>query len=299
MNLTLVVMAAGMGSRFGGLKQLTPVGPSGEFIIDYSVYDAIYAGFNKVVFIIKKENLEDFKNTIGNRMSKSIQVEYAFQDSNILPSGYSINVEREKPLGTGHAVYCAKDYVSEPFVVVTADDFYGRDAFVTAAEFLKNNYDINSTNYGMVSYSIGKVINDISPVKRGMCEVIDGKLNTIIESSVERKNGEIIATSINNGNSFKVDEDSLCSMSFFIFYPSIFKYIERDLKKFLENSDLSTKEFFLPDVVDGVIKNNEGSVSVLSTTATWYGVTYREDLDAVKSAINNYIKEGIYKENLW
>ncbi len=299
MNLTLVVMAAGIGSRFGGLKQLTPVGPSGEFIIDYSVYDAIYAGFNKVVFIIKKENLEDFKNTIGNRMSKSINVEYVFQDNTVLPEEYSINVEREKPLGTGHAVYCAKNSVNEPFVVITADDFYGRDAFVRAAEFLKSNYDISSTNYGMVAYSVGKVINDRASVKRGMCKVIDGKLNTIIESSVERVDGEIIATSINTGESFKVEEDAPCSMSFFIFYPSIFKYLERDLKLFLDNSDLSSKEFFLPDVVDKVIKNNEGLVSVLSTTATWYGVTYREDLDVVKSAISRLIDEGQYKSSLW
>ena len=299
MNLTLVVMAAGIGSRFGGLKQLTPVGPSGEFIIDYSVYDAIYAGFNKVVFIIKKENLEDFKNTIGNRMSKSIKVEYCFQDNTSLPEGYSINVEREKPLGTGHAVYCTKDIVKEPFVVITADDFYGRDAFVQAAEFLKSNYDTNSTNYGMVAYSVGKVISDRASVKRGMCKVIDGKLNTIIESSVERVNGEIVATALNNGDSFKVEEDALCSMSFFIFYPSIFKYLERDLKLFLNNSDLSSKEFFLPDVVDKVIKNNEGSVSVLSTTATWYGVTYREDLDVVKNAISELIDEGLYNSSLW
>ena len=195
MNLTLVVMAAGIGSRFGGLKQLTPVGPSGEFIIDYSVWDAIVAGFNKVVFVIKEENLEDFKNTIGNRMSNSIEVQYAFQKNDVLPEGYSINVEREKPLGTGHAVYCAKDYVNEPFVVITADDFYGKDAFIKAAEFLKNNYDVNSSNYAMVSYNIGKVMNEYAPVKRGMCEVVDGKLKTIIESSVEKKDGEIIATS--------------------------------------------------------------------------------------------------------
>lgn len=299
MDLTLVVMAAGMGSRFGGLKQLTPVGPSGEFIIDYSIYDAIYAGFNKVVFIIKKENLEDFKNTIGNRMSKSIKVEYAFQDTNVLPSGYSLNIERQKPLGTGHAVYCAKEFVNEPFVVITADDFYGRDAFVTAAEFLKNNYDINSNNYGMVAYSIGKVINDIAPVKRGMCKVVNGKLNTIIESSVEKKDGKIIATSLNNGDVFEVEENDPASMSFFIFTPTIFNYLERDLKIFLENSDLSTKEFFLPDVVDKVIKNQEGEVNVLSTSATWYGVTYREDLDIVKDAINKYISDGIYKKSLW
>ena len=299
MNLTLVVMAAGIGSRFGGLKQLTPVGPSGEFIIDYSIYDAIYAGFNKVVFVIKKENLEDFKNTIGNRMSESIKVEYAFQDSNTLPLGYSLNIEREKPLGTGHAVYCAKDFVKEPFVVITADDFYERDAFVTAAEFLKNNYDVNSNKYGMVAYSIGKVINDKAPVKRGMCNVIDGKLSTIVESSVEKKDDKIIATSLNSGNVFEVEEDAPASMSFFIFTPTIFTFLERDLKEFLQNSDLTTKEFFLPDVVDKVIKSGEGEVNVLATSATWYGVTYREDLEVVKSAINDYINKGVYKKSLW
>ena len=299
MNLTLVVMAAGIGSRFGGLKQLTPVGPSGEFIIDYSVYDAIYAGFNKVVFVIKKENLDDFKNTIGNRMSKSIKVEYVFQSNEVLPNGYSINVEREKPLGTAHAVYCTKDVVSEPFVVITADDFYGRDAFVQAANFLKNNYDINSTNYAMVSYSIGKVINDKSSVKRGICRVVNGKLDSIVESSVEKINGEIIATSINSFQSFKVSEDTPTSMSFFIFYPSLFKFLERDLIAFLKNSDLENKEFFLPDVVDKIIKNNEGSVSVLNTNATWYGVTYKEDLEKVKSAINKLINDKVYNKSLW
>ncbi|MBR4617696.1 MAG: NTP transferase domain-containing protein [Bacilli bacterium] len=299
MNLTLVVMAAGIGSRFGGLKQLTPVGPSGEFIIDYSVYDAIYAGFNKVVFVIKKENLDDFKNTIGNRMSKSIKVEYVFQSNKVLPNGYSINVEREKPLGTAHAVYCTKDVVSEPFVVITADDFYGRDAFVQAANFLKNNYDINSTNYAMVSYSIGKVINDKSSVKRGICRVVNGKLDSIVESSVEKINGEIIATSINSFQSFKVSEDTPTSMSFFIFYPSLFKFLERDLIAFLKNSDLENKEFFLPDVVDKIIKNNEGSVSVLNTNATWYGVTYKEDLEKVKSAINKLINNKVYNKSLW
>ena len=299
MNLTLVVMAAGIGSRFGGLKQLTPVGPSGEFIIDYSVYDAIYAGFNKVVFVIKKENLDDFKNTIGNRMSKSIKVEYVFQSNKVLPNGYSINVEREKPLGTAHAVYCTKDVVSEPFVVITADDFYGRDAFVQAANFLKNNYDINSTNYAMVSYSIGKVINDKSSVKRGICRVVNGKLDSIVESSVEKINGEIIATSINSFQSFKVSEETPTSMSFFIFYPSLFKFLERDLIAFLKNSDLENKEFFLPDVVDKIIKNNEGSVSVLNTNATWYGVTYKEDLEKVKSAINKLINNKVYNKSLW
>ena len=298
-DLTLVVMAAGLGSRFGGLKQITPVGPCGEFIIDYSVYDAIRSGFNKIVFIIKKEHLDDFRETIGNRISKSVKVEYAFQDINYLPEGYSINIERSKPLGTGHAIYCVKDIVKEAFAVITADDFYGRGAFVEAANFLRNN-DINKVDFGMVAYPISKVMNENTSVKRGICEVVDGKLVNIVESSVEKVNGKIIATALNNNNnSIEVEENTPASMSLFLFNPTLFKYLERDLKEFLENKNLETDEFFLPDVVDRIIKNNEGSVRVFNTNSNWYGVTYKEDLEKLKTSILKLIDEGEYKSSLW
>lgn len=298
-NLTLVIMAAGMGSRFGGLKQLTPIGPSGEFIIDYSIYDAIKAGFNKIVFIIKKEHLEDFKETIGDRVAKHVKVEYVFQEMSTLPEGYHIDTKREKPLGTGHAVYCCKDVVKEPFAVISADDFYGSDAFIRAASFLTQNSSSNITNYGMITCPIGKMMSEESAVKRGICRVIDGKLVNIIESSVEKKGNEIIATSLNTNKVFKVEEDTPASMSFFLLYPSIFKYLEQDLKLFLENGNVESGEFFLPDVVSKVIENKEGSVNIYNTTSTWYGMTYTKDKEEVENAINKLIEHGDYSSNLW
>ncbi len=297
-DLTLVVMAAGLGSRFGGLKQITPVGPSGEFIIDYSIYDAVKCGFNKIVFIIKEENLEDFKNTIGNRVSKHVDVKYVFQKIDNIPEGCYVDKNREKPLGTGHAIYCVKDVVKECFAVITADDFYGREAFRDAAEFLQNN-DINSTDYGMVAYPIGSVINENTSVKRGICNVKNGKLYSIVESSVEKKDSEIIATSLKDGKAVSISSSTPASMSLFLFNPTIFKYIESCLKYFLNGDDVSNREFFLPDVVDDIINSKVGSVSVINTNSSWYGVTYKEDLDILKTAILKLIDENKYNSNLW
>lgn len=297
-DLTLVIMAAGLGSRFGGLKQLTPVGPSGEFIIDYSVYDAVRAGFNKIVFIIKRELLTDFKETIGDRISKHVAVEYVFQDNNILPANYSVG-NRIKPLGTGHAVYCVKDVVNEPFAVITADDFYGKDAFIEAASFLKSNAN-NPKKYGMITSPVINTMVQDASVKRGICQVSDNKLVNIIESSVEFEGEDVIATSLNTGDKTKIDPYTPASLSYFLFQTSIFNYLEKELVTFLKKNkeNLDTVEFFLPDVVAAAIKDG-CSVSVYNVKSNWHGMTYQKDLEEVKSAIATLINKGDYSNKLW
>ena len=300
-DVTLVILAAGMGSRFGGLKQIEPMGPSDEFIIDYSVYDAIKAGFNKIVFIIKRENYELFKETIGKRVEPHIKVEYAFQELNNLPKGWDIPSGRMKPLGTAHAVLCAKDYVNEPFAMINSDDFYGRDAFIKAYEFLSNT-DNNSSKYGMIGYMVANTLTENGSVKRGVCEV-DGNnyLKSITESKIEKIGNEIVASPLDGSDSFTVNSDDTVSMNFLLFTPSIFGYIEEGFSKFFMDNkeDLLTSEYLIPDVVSNLIKNGRASMEVIRTTASWHGVTYREDTPDVKNSIKKLVEEGEYKENLW
>ena len=300
-DVTLVILAAGMGSRFGGLKQIEPMGPSDEFIIDYSVYDAIKAGFNKIVFIIKRENYELFKETIGKRVEPHIKVEYAFQELNNLPKGWDIPSGRMKPLGTAHAVLCAKDYVNEPFAMINSDDFYGRDAFIKAYEFLSNT-DNDSSEYGMIGYMVANTLTENGSVKRGVCEVDSNNyLKSITESKIEKIGNEIVASPLDGSDSFAVNSDDTVSMNFLLFTPSIFGYIEEGFSKFFMDNkeDLLTSEYLIPDVVSNLIKNGRASMEVIRTTASWHGVTYREDTPDVKNSIKNLVENGEYKENLW
>ena len=223
-DLTLLIMAAGMGSRFGGLKQIEPMGPNGEFLIDYSIYDAINAGFNKVVFIIKEENYDIFKETIGKRVEDKINTEYVFQDMNDLPEGYTKPEERVKPWGTAHAILCAKDNIHEPFVIINADDFYGKDAYKVASNFLKNVKEGN--NYCLVGYKVANTLTENGAVKRGICKLENGNLTELIESNVEKIDGKIIAKPLDGREPFFVTEDTYVSMIMLCFTPSIFKYIE-------------------------------------------------------------------------
>ena len=300
-DVTLVILAAGMGSRFGGLKQIEPMGPSDEFIIHYSVYDALKAGFNKIVFIIKRENYELFKETIGKRVEPHIKVEYAFQELNNLPKGWDIPSGRMKPLGTAHAVLCAKDYVNEPFAMINSDDFYGRDAFIKAYEYLSNT-DNDSSKYGMIGYMVANTLTENGSVKRGVCEV-DGNnyLKSITESKIEKIGNEIVASPLDGSDSFTVNSDDTVSMNFLLFTPSIFGYIEEGFSKFFidNKEDLLTSEYLIPDVVSNLIKNGKASMEVIRTTASWHGVTYREDTPDVKNSIKKLVEEGEYKENLW
>ena len=298
MQKTLLVMAAGMGSRFGGLKQIEPMGPNGEFLIDYSVYDAKLAGFTKIVFIIKEENYDIFKETIGKRVEPYIETEYVFQDDSNLKEKYKDLQTRVKPLGTGHAILCAKDKVKTPFAIINADDFYGRDAYVVASKYLDK---IDDKHYAVVGYKVGKTLSPNGAAKRGICKEENGKLKDLIESSVEKINDKIIAKPLDGDTEFTVEDDSLVSMNMLLFTPKIFDYLEEKLTKFLEinKNDLSKCEFLIPDVVKDAIKEGRVEVDLLSTNAIWHGVTYKEDKEEVVKAIDELIKEKVYPNKLW
>ena len=298
MPKTLLVMAAGMGSRFGGLKQIEPMGPNGEFLIDYSVYDAKLAGFTKIVFIIKEENYDIFKKTIGKRVEPYIETEYVFQDDSNLKEKYKDLQTRVKPLGTGHAILCAKDKVKTPFAIINADDFYGRDAYVVASKYLDK---IDDKHYAVVGYKIGKTLSLNGAVKRGICKEENGKLKDLIESSVEKIDDKIIAKPLDGDTEFIVEDDSLVSTNLLLFTPKIFDYLEEKLTKFLETNknDLSKCEFLIPDVVKDAIKEDRIEVDLLSTNAIWHGVTYKEDKEEVVKAIDELIKEKVYPNKLW
>lgn len=289
MEKTLVVLAAGMGSRFGRLKQLEPVGPSKEFLIDYSVYDAKRAGFTKVVFVIKKENKEAFEETISQRIN-GIEVEYAYQEMENIP--LNTKIDRVKPLGTAHALYCAKDKVKGPFGLISADDFYGNESFEILSNYLDNNEGIC-----VVGYPIGATLSEEGEVKRGVVLSNNNKIEAIIESKVKVDGDKVSCTPLNGKPSFEVSKENPCSMLMYGFNTDIFEKIENMLIDFLKNADLSTGEFLLPDVVDEYVKM--GKVNVVSTPSTWIGMTYKDDLPMVQEKIREYIDNGIYPENLW
>ncbi len=300
--MELVIMAAGMGSRFGGLKQLEPVDEHGNFIIDYSIFDAIRCGFDKVVFIIKKENYEAFRETVGKRVENKIKTVYVFQDNSNIPSTYHIPEERVKPFGTGHAVLCAKNEINSNFAVINADDFYGYKAFKAASEFLKNNKIEN--NYALIGYKAINTFCSAKSVKRGVCEVEKNKLANITESSLEKnENNEIVATPIDGSGKepFKIENNQTVSMNLFGFSSKFTNYLEEYFLKFLEKNkeDLSKCEYFLPSVVTTLIDEKKASVDVIETDAVWFGMTYKEDKELVMSKINEEIVGGVYPENLW
>ena len=294
--MTLLILAAGMGSRFGGLKQMEPMGPNGEFIIDYSVYDAKKAGFNKIVFVIKEEMYEDFKNTIGKRVEDKIDVEYVFQKMEDVP--VNIDFERVKPWGTGHAILECKNAINEPFAIINADDFYGRNSFVKAYQFLSD--EISDKKFGLIGYRACNTITENGSVKRGVCEIEDGVLTGINESSIEKVDELIHCKSLVNGEEYDVELNRLVSMNMLLFTPKIFDYLENDFVSFLNNiKDKEKDEFLIPEVVDLHIKSGDISVKIVETDSVWYGVTYKEDKDSVKNAINNLINNGEYNKNLW
>lgn len=294
-DLTLVILAAGMGSRFGGLKQVEPFGPNGEFIIDYSCFDAIKAGFTKIVFIIKEENYDLFRDTIGKRIESKIDVSYVFQDFKNVPDKYDLK-DRVKPLGTAHAILCAKNEVKGNFVMINSDDYYGRDAFVKIKDF----FDHNDNDYAMVAFRVSNTMTENGSVKRGVCKCINNYLTSIIESKIERVNDDIIASPLDGRDSFKVEENALVSMNFFGFQDSLFDVLEKGLVEFLETNkdDLSSCEYLIPDVVDREIHGNK-NVCVLESTDKWLGVTYKEDKDYVVREIRKLVDSGMYPEDLW
>ena len=298
--MTLLIMAAGMGSRFGGLKQVEPVGPNGEFILDYSIYDAIKAGYDKVVFIIKEENYDLFRETIGKRIESKIKVEYVFQKLEDVPEGVVIPDGRTKPWGTSHAILSAKNVITEPFTVINADDFYGYDPFVKIKNFFES--ETNPNNYAMIGYNVRNTMTENGAVKRGICSEKDGYLTGLVESSIEDVGGTIIATPLEDkDHPFEVSNDSLVSMNFFGFNPSIFGYLEDEMKEFFEKNknNLDSCEFLIPNSVFKRINEGKVTMKVLDTDERWYGVTYKEDKPDLVNAINKMIEIGKYPKDLW
>ncbi|MBQ2872569.1 MAG: nucleotidyltransferase [Bacilli bacterium] len=300
--MTLVIMAAGMGSRFGGLKQIEPIDEHGNFIIDYSIYDAIKEGFKKVVFIIKKENYDIFRETVGKRVESHIEVEYVFQELENLPLGYSVPEGRVKPWGTAHAILCCKDVVKENFAIINSDDFYGRDAFRVISEFLrKDNSDSKYQEYAMAGYKVVNTLTENGSVKRGVCETEGKYLTKLVESKVEYVDGELIATPLEGGDSFKVSEEDTVSMNMFGFTTHIFEYLEKRFPEFLDShkEDIDTCEYLIPTLVFEEIENKTARVEVLKTDAVWQGITYKEDKPKVVSEIKALVDNGEYPEGLW
>ena len=300
MKKTLLILAAGMGSRFGGLKQIEGVGPNNEFIIDYSIYDAIKAGFNKIVFIIKEENYEIFKETIGKRVEPHIETEYVFQKNDNLPEEYKeLLKNREKPLGTAHAILCARDKINEPFAIINADDFYGYDAYEKAIQFLENP---STNHYGMVAYRLGNTLTPNGSAKRGVCEVDEkGELIKLTESSVTLNGDTVDVHPLEGKAAFRTSKDTIASMNFILFTPDLFQILEDRFPDFLnQNKDnLDSCEYLIPIVLNELVEEGKKQVNVIETTSVWYGITYKEDKDLVTNAIKKLVEMGVYPQNLW
>lgn len=287
-DATLVVMAAGMGSRFGGLKQIEPIGPHGQAIIDFSVYDAKEAGFNKVVFIIKHEIEKEFKEIVGSRIEKMIDVDYAHQELDMLPEGFTCPADRVKPWGTAHAIYCARNVVNTPFAVINADDYYGKGAYKKMYNHLKEQ----KGDFCMVGFRLQNTLTENGTVSRGICEVKNGNLTAVTERTkiLDCKYTE------DDENWVELPADCIVSMNMWGFTPDVFGYIENDLKEFFaEKINLPKVEYYLPTVVSNVIDRGQKDVAVLVAEDRWYGVTYKEDKAGVVDALAEKINNGEYE----
>lgn len=284
MGTTLVVMAAGMGSRFGGLKQTEPITDDGRVILDFSVYDAIKAGFTKVVFIIRREMFSEFRKLVGNRIAKTVDVDYVFQDNFDLPKG------RVKPFGTGHAILCCKGIVNEPFAVINADDYYGMNAFQVMQHHLKT---AKTGEWAMAAYRLENTLSKNGGVARGICKVKNGYLETVTEITNIDSNGGYVK----DGKRELLPLDSLVSMNMWGLTPDIFNFLETEYRWFLKRADLSKDEFYIPSVISRAIERGKAQVKVFKTSDKWYGITYREDLEEIKNAIGGYIENGLYERS--
>lgn len=297
---SLVIMAAGMGSRYGGIKQLEPVGPSGEIIMDYSIYDAIKAGFDKVIFIIRKDLEEDFKEIIGNRIEKIIKVEYVFQELDALPEGFKKPEGRTKPWGTGQAVLCCRDFVHEPFAVINADDYYGKEAFLLVNRFLQKVPDGNK--FCLAGFILGNTLSENGAVTRGVCKANEeGMLVDIAETPGIVPKEDYAAAKNSAGEEIKIDLNSIVSMNMWGFKPELFDALDKGFVEFLSGlrEDDSKKEYLLPTIVGDLVKANKAEVSVLKTSDRWFGVTYKEDKAAVVQSIRVLIDKGEYPSRLF
>ncbi|MBB5636045.1 dTDP-glucose pyrophosphorylase [Pedobacter cryoconitis] len=298
MKPTLLILAAGMASRYGSMKQIDGFGPNDETIIDYSIYDAIKAGFGKVVFIIKEEYVENFKAIFDAKLAGKIETDYVFQNFDLKQYGIDIEIERSKPWGTAHAVLAARHAIKEPFCVINADDFYGLDAYEKMVKFLTT--EVSGSNYSMIGYEIGKTLSDYGSVSRGVCKVsADGYLEEVIERTKVFRDGEAIIYE-EDEKQYPLSLDTRVSMNFWGFTPEMFKISEELFRDFAHaNKDNPKAEFFIPLVADSLLSSETADFKVVPTDSKWFGVTYKEDKPIVQACIDQLIKDGVYPENLW
>ena len=296
-KITLVIMAAGMGSRFGGLKQIEPVGPNGEIIADYSVYDAIRAGFDKVIFIIRESNLEYFKENISSKFENKIKVEYAFQELNRIPKDVKLPENRIKMLGTGHALLCAKSLIDSDFVLINSDDFYGFDSYKIASKFFEESKD--DLEYLSVNYPFNVTSSENGSVKRGVIFTKDGYMINNLECEISKNNGKYIAKELDSNNVFEIEENQAVSVNFFGLKKTFLKYLEEEFNEFIHGKIDEKNEFLLPTIIKKGIENNDYKVKCKISTSKWMGITYKEDLPKLKKDLQELIKKGEYPEKLW
>jgi len=301
MKPTLLILAAGIGSRYGGMKQIDQVGPSGEAIIDYSLYDAIKAGFGKIVFVIRKEIEKDIREFLKHKLTGKIKMEFVHQELDMIPEGFTCPPDRIKPWGTAHAVWVAAKAIKEPFVAVNADDFYGRGSYLKMAEYLISNSRVNNTNFCMIGYQIQHTLSDFGSVSRGICEADEhSNLKAVVERTEIFRKDERIVYRDENAKEIELSAETLVSMNIWGFTPSIFTHIEKQLSEFIRNNISNIKaEIYIPKIVNDIIRNGTGNVKILPATDKWFGVTYKEDKPLAVQNIIKLIEAGIYPDNLW
>lgn len=299
--MQLVILAAGMGSRFGGLKQMEPMDEAGNFLLDYSVYDAKRAGFDSVVFIIKKDFYQAFKDSIGKRVEKIIKVDYAFQDLNDLPEGFKCPEGREKPWGTAHAIYAARKFINDDFIIINGDDFYGKETYQVAYDYLKSLPKGSVGKYANVAFLVKNTMTENGSVKRGVTFSDNNHYMTkLIESNIERVGNKIIATPLEKGEAFEIGEDQLVSMNLFAFNKDLMDRLNEKFPLWLkENINNLKAEFLIPTVVNELVEEGKATLRLLDTPSTWFGVTYKEDKPGVVKSLQELVNKGVYKKGLY
>ncbi|MHC4232460.1 MAG: nucleotidyltransferase family protein [Planctomycetota bacterium] len=298
---TLLIIAAGMGSRYGGLKQIDPVGPNGEVIIDYSMHDAIQAGFKKIVFVIRHYFEDAFREKIGSKLDGHVETAYAYQELDSCLNGFTLSEGREKPWGTGHAILVAKDVIQEPFAVINADDFYGAEAYRIMAKQLQQMANGDNNEYAMVGYILRNTLSDYGTVARGVCQHCpDMYMSTVTERTSIRKKGDGAAFMDDRHQEQPLTGDEIVSMNLWGFTPDIFQHLQQQFFEYLQGHGNENKgEFYIPSVVDKLVQEGEKKVKILKTHESWFGVTYPQDKEIAQSCIRKLIEQGIYPERLW
>ena len=289
-----------MGSRFGGLKQMEKMDEAGNFLLDYSIYDAKRAGFTSVVFIIKKAFFEDFKNSIGKRVEKLIKVDYAFQELDDLPAGFKVPADREKPWGTAHAIYAARNLIKEDFIIINGDDFYGKETYEVAHKYLASLPKGSEGKYANVAFNVSNTMTENGSVKRGVAFHENGYLTKLVESSIEKVDGQIVCKPLDGSEQFIVPPTQLVSMNLFCFNVDLIKRLEERFPAWLEkNINVPKSEFLIPTVVDELVHEGKATLKVLETSSVWFGVTYKEDKPGVVAALAKLVEKGEYKKGLY